>query len=490
MVVNGVMFQFFEWYVPEDGNHWNRLKADAKQLAQAGITAIWIPPAYKATGGVKDVGYGSYDLFDLGEFNQKGTVRTKYGTKQQLLDAIQEVKAQGLQVYADVVLNHKDGGDLTEEVLVQEMDWKNRNNPVSSWYNMRAYTHFTFPGRGNTYSSMQWHWWHFDALTYNADTQKADKLYRLKDRNYRTEVSPEHGNYDFLMACDLDMGEGQVDGELRYWGRWLIDTTGVDGFRIDAVKHIRASFFRNWLNHLRAHFSGRELFSVGEYWSRDLASLQEYIRKTEGVMSLFDVPLQNKFREASVSGGNFDMRRILDGTLVKEQPSLAVTIVENHDTQPLQMLENVVEPWFKPLAYALILLRQEGYPCIFYGDYYGTQYKDSKNGKEYEIFMPSHRFLIDKFLWARQAYGFGDQHDYFDHVNTIGWTRLGNQAHPGAMAVIMSDGPAGQKWMNVHRPHTQFRDWTGHIKDVITTNDDGWGNFHCLGGSVSVWLTV
>ena len=39
--------------------------------------------------------------------------------------------------------------------------------------------------------------------------------------------------------------------------------------------------------------------------------------------------------------------------------------------------------------------------------------------------MYSHSFLIDKYLFARSNFGFGDQHDYFDHPNTIGWTRLG-----------------------------------------------------------------
>ena len=47
-----------------------------------------------------------------------------------------------------------------------------------------------------------------------------------------------------------------ADGELRYWARWLVDTTNVDGFRINAGKHIRSSFFRDWLNHLRVHFGG------------------------------------------------------------------------------------------------------------------------------------------------------------------------------------------------------------------------------------------
>ena len=64
------------------------MKNQAKELADAGFTALWLPPAYKGSGGQSDVGYGVYDLFDLGEFDQKNSIRTKYGTKQQYLDAI------------------------------------------------------------------------------------------------------------------------------------------------------------------------------------------------------------------------------------------------------------------------------------------------------------------------------------------------------------------------------------------------------------------
>lgn len=57
--------QYFEWYAPNDGNHWNRLRTDAENLAEKGITSVWIPPAYKGTTQ-NDVGYGAYDLYDLG----------------------------------------------------------------------------------------------------------------------------------------------------------------------------------------------------------------------------------------------------------------------------------------------------------------------------------------------------------------------------------------------------------------------------------------
>ena len=206
-------------------------------------------------------------------------------------------------------------------------------------------------------------------------------------------------------------------------------------------------------------------------------------------MHLFDVPLHYNFSQASKTGGSYDMRGIFDNSLMKHLPLFAVTFVSNHDSQPLQALESTVEPWFKPLAYAIILLREQGYPCIFYADYYGAHYKDhGQDGNEYEIFMDSHKWIIDRLLFARKQYAYGDQYDYFDHPDIIGWTRLGSEQHPGAMAVILSNGEGGSKWMEVGKPNATFYDITDHIKEPIKTNEHGWAEFRCNGGSVSVWL--
>ena len=183
------------------------------------------------------------------------------------------------------------------------------------------------------------------------------------------------------------------------------------------------------------------------------------------------------------------MRTIFEHSLVLQQPSLAVTLVENHDTQPLQGLEAVIEAWFKPLAYALILLRKDGYPCIFYADYYGADYKDyGSDGNEYEINMPSHRFMIDVMLDARRRYAYGEQYDYLDHHNCIGFTRLGNDEHPGGLAVVLSNGEAGTKTMETGQANAVYKDATENIKDTITTDENGWAEFCCNAGSVSVWV--
>jgi alpha-amylase len=484
---NGVMMQYFHWYCPEDGSLWNQVAEKACTLAQAGITSLWLPPAYKGTGGGMDVGYGVYDLFDLGEFDQKGSVRTKYGTKDEYVRAIQTAQKAGIRIYADVVFNHKLGADLEEEVEATPFSTDNRTETVGEYQKIKAWTHFTFPGRKGKYSKLEWHWWHFDAIDYNAFNEGESAVYLLKGKSFDTNVDLEKGNFDYLMGCDLDIENPEVVGELNYWGEWCYDTTNVDGFRFDAVKHVSAEFFQKWIEHVRNH-AKRDLFAVGEYWSYEVDALHSFIETTDGKVSLFDAPLHYNFHVASQGGDTYDLTKIFDNTLVQQQPALAVTLVENHDSQPLQSLESIVEAWFKPLAYALILLRADGYPCIFYGDYYGAHYKDNKGGEEYEIWMESHQFLIDKFLQARQTYAYGEQHDYFDHPNTIGWTRLGDAEHPDGMAVILSNGENGSKWMNIGQPNCTYVDITEHVPEPVVTNDDGWAEFRCNGGSVSVWI--
>ncbi len=488
---NGVMMQYFHWYIEPNGTLWQDVANQAKDLAAAGITALWLPPAYKGSGGGFDVGYGVYDLFDLGEFEQKGSTRTKYGTKQEYLTAIKAAKAAGLQVYADVVLNHRNGGDETEKVQAVPVAWNNRNHEIGEHREIKVYTKYTFPGRKNKYSSFQWNASHFDAVNHNAYDWDDRRIYRLTDKKFQTDVDPRHGNYDFLMACDLNMSSKAVRDELKAWGKWYFATTGVDGIRIDAVKHISFLFFNGWLDFVRdLPETDRDMFAVGEYWSADITALHEYIRNTEGKMSLFDVPLHYNFHRASKSGESYDLRTIFDNTLTQQQPSLSVTFVENHDSQPLQVLESPVEPWFKPLAYALILLRQNGYPCVFYGDYYGAHYRDrGKDGNEHEVWLNDHHWIIDKLLYIRRHFAYGEQYDYFDNANLVGWTRLGDNEHDKAIAVVLSNGWGGKKWMEVGKPNTTFYDITKHMTDRVTTNEYGWGEFGCRGGSMSVWIS-
>ncbi len=486
---NGVMMQYFHWYTPDDGSLWRQLKEKAAELAKAGVTALWLPPAYKGAQGAADTGYGVYDLFDLGEFDQKGSVRTKYGTREEYLEAIQAAQKEGIHVYADIVFNHKLGADEPEEFRATPYNPEDRREAIGDPQTIKAWTHFYFPGRKGRYSELHWHWWHFNAADHNVLDEEADAVYLFEDKNFDEDVDREKGNFDYLLGCNLDINNPDVQKELYYWGEWYLKTTGVDGFRFDAVKHVKSGFFLDWLEHLKKQ-SSRDLFVVGEYWSGESQALKDFIERTDGNMMLFDVMLHYRFAEAGAQKSDYDLRGIFEGTLVQDHPELAVTLVSNHDTQPLQALESRVAAWFKPLAYALILLRRDGYPCVFAADYYGAKYTDTNhNGEEEDVEMASHQWLIDKFLHARRNHAYGDQRDYFDEPGCVGWVRTGNEVHPKGMAVVLSNGEAGSKRMETISPDTAYVDITEHIKEEVVTDSEGWGTFPCPARSVSVWVS-
>lgn len=144
---NGVLLQGFHWYIKPEEKLWKQLQEKVKSYKEMGFSAIWLPPAYKGVGGIHDNGYGVYDLYDLGEFNQKGSIETKYGTKEDYLACIQAFQKAGINVYGDIVLNHKMGADGTEIVNAKEVNRQNTNEIISGDEQIKVYTLFTFPGR-------------------------------------------------------------------------------------------------------------------------------------------------------------------------------------------------------------------------------------------------------------------------------------------------------------------------------------------------------
>ena len=478
--INGVMMQYFEWYLNCNKNLWNTVKKKGEELSRLGITAIWLPPAYKGIGGENEVGYGVYDLYDLGEFDQKGSIATKYGTKDEYLDAIVGLQQSGLDVYADIVLNHKMGADKLQTIKAVKCNWEDHTKEEGEEETVEVWTKFTFPGRNHKYSDFEWNWTHFSGIDYNSRTNEI-ALYKLKNKTWQMDVDKEHGNYDYLMGADIDFSNQEVIDECMKWGKWYLALTGVNGFRFDAVKHIESNFIRDFIREMNAYYD-KNLFSVGEYWNANVNELKNYIERTEGEISLFDVPLHYNFYQASNSNGEYDLSKILDNTLMKENPERAVTFVDNHDTQPGQALQSWIPSWFKEIAYSIILLRREGYPCIFYGDYYGIQHDNIEPMEN-----------LKTLLLLRRDRAYGEQVDYFDDKNIIGFTRLGDDDHyKSGMAVIISDKYEGSKRMYVGTKFAGERFFValGNREDEITIGEDGFGDFIVNGGSVSVYVKI
>ena len=62
---------------------WNEVARKIPEIAEAGYTSLWLPPPTKG-GGELSIGYDLFDPFDVGDKDQRGTVRTRYGTKEEL----------------------------------------------------------------------------------------------------------------------------------------------------------------------------------------------------------------------------------------------------------------------------------------------------------------------------------------------------------------------------------------------------------------------
>ncbi len=68
---------------------------------------------------------------------------------------------------------------------------------------------------------------------------------------WNDQVDDELGNFDYLMGENIDFRNHAVTEEIKYWARWVMEQTQCDGFRLDAVKHIPAWFYKEWIEHVQ-----------------------------------------------------------------------------------------------------------------------------------------------------------------------------------------------------------------------------------------------
>jgi alpha-amylase len=120
-----------------------------------GSSRFYLATAPTKAAGQNSVGYDIYDVYDLGnppfscffclllnlalgEFDQKGGVRTNWGTKEELIAAIKNAKENGIVSYVDAVLNHRFGADRVETFAAVEVDNDDRTKEVSDKYDIQV----------------------------------------------------------------------------------------------------------------------------------------------------------------------------------------------------------------------------------------------------------------------------------------------------------------------------------------------------------------
>jgi hypothetical protein len=251
-----VILQFFN-------NSWEEITYKIPEIAEAGYTGLWLPPPQKA-GSVYSVGYDLWDPFDLGSKDQRGTVKTRYGTEAELLRLIQTAHRFGMRVYFDNIMNHRafdiPGYDadtpidiypgmvpedfhlrVTEEGFYRA--WGDTANWQNTWQVQNQFLSGLIDIAQETPNA--------NFGTSEGDTHPKISIVRHPDNPEYYDYHPTLGHVGFgstnittnTIAENPSYYSEDVGSYMMRSIRWLVDRTKCDGLRLDAVKHVPGYFF-------------------------------------------------------------------------------------------------------------------------------------------------------------------------------------------------------------------------------------------------------
>ncbi|MBC7875998.1 MAG: alpha-amylase [Anaerolineales bacterium] len=404
----GVMMQTFHWDCPREDHKefqwWNYINEKIPELAKVGFTSLWLPPIHKAANLFgPSMGYDPYDYYDLGEFDQKGTVQTWFGTRAELESVIESAHKHKLSVIADMVLNHNSGADAQEV------------NPIS---NQSRWTVFNpksgkFPRNWESFHPSMYESW--DEMTFGD----------MPDLSHRNPY---------------------VFGELLKLSRWLIEEIGFDGFRYDFVKGFAASTIQSIQEYLYLKNGAyHKPYGVAEYWDNasntiNWTNLTNF--SNSNPVDAFDFALRELLKNMCDQYG-FSLRNLVEGdSVLKAQPQTTVTFVENHDIRD----EGRPITNDKLLAYSYILTH-EGYPCVFWKDYFNFNLalNGTANG-------------VAALVNVHEKYAGGSTSVLYLSDDLYIMQRGGFDNHPGLIYVLNNRGDQWNgQWVNTQWKNASFR---------------------------------
>jgi glycosidase len=241
---------------------WNEVTEKVPEIAEAGYTSLWLPPPAKGNAGGFSIGYDLFDPFDLGDKNQRGTVATRYGTKEELQRMVALAHRFGLRVYFDNVMNHR-GPDVPG--FNASVPTNLYPGAVQGDFHLQTRADGFFRNVSNVrdYGDV----WQVQNLSLlglvdiahenpNANFGPTEGITAPKPFFVRHPNNPEY--YDVNSAgqrvgfgnvtqADLNANPNTFREDINALQirslRYLIDQTKCDGLRLDAVKHVPSYFF-------------------------------------------------------------------------------------------------------------------------------------------------------------------------------------------------------------------------------------------------------
>ncbi|MFB7615972.1 pullulanase-type alpha-1,6-glucosidase [Kitasatospora sp. NPDC056181] len=277
-------------------------------IQDLGTTAIWMAPIFKnkpvqGTGDNASAGYHGYWITD---FTQ---VDPHFGTNDQLKELIAKAHQRGIKVFFDVITNH------TADVIdYQQQQYGYRSTgayPVLD-ADGRPVDETAVADAGAAWPKLTKDSFPYSPVFRNPADANAKTPAWLNDpslyhnRGDSTFVGESATEGDFSGLDDLDTQNPRVEkGFEKVYQQWVKDA-GVDGFRIDTVKHVNMAFWQQWapaLKDFAARQGNKRFFMFGEVYSGDPAVTSPYVTKGR-LQATLDFPFQNAARSYVSQGGS------------------------------------------------------------------------------------------------------------------------------------------------------------------------------------------
>jgi alpha-amylase len=420
----GVLLQAFYWNCPDLENQpfnwWNFVTGKIAALKQSGFTALWLPPASKAASNTS-MGYDLYDYYDLGDLDQKGSAKTWFGSAEELKNLIGSAHKANLQVYADLVIHQNSGADQMEVNPVDGVIRWTQFSPKSGKF-PRTFLDF----QPSVYETME-----------GLDPINFGDMPNLCHRTPQVYTQP-----------------------LEY-AIWMLDEIGFDGFRYDCARGYGAWMVRA-IQELRGLDNANPYtpFGVAECWDSDY-TIQQWMNEAnswcDNPCAAFDFDLRSKLKDLCDSYG-FSLKTLTQsGPIIYSDPALAVSFVENHDLARSNPIIND-----KMLAYSFVLTHQ-GYPCVFWQDYYN-----------YNLAQTGNNSGIDALINLHENFAGGPSDILYCDDGLYIMQRQGYKTQPGLIYVLNNTVAWNGATVASHWPNAKFSPlaWRGH--DNLDVPQDRW----------------
>jgi len=507
------ILQYFE-------SRYGTIEARVPDIFLAGYGAIYTPPPGRADQGDFSVGYDAYDRFDLGTPGHP----TLYGTETGLKKAVAEVHKFG-DYYIDYIINHNGFSDAATPGFLEAggypgmvLQWPGTSdgdfNSAYEWGDVRGRLAGLIDIDHGTNIPLVRNPVPGYALNIPAGTTPAyGRLANVPDEANR-RFYPDTGLQP-IMVFDPSTGEGDITvypfnvadplagdpvaenatGYLMRNAQWMVQAIGVDGFRIDAAKHIEGfalDYFDRavYRSSLRPYLNGatRQVFSWCEAYDGNQDYLQTFVKKTidpgqpgviGGNRDALDFPLYFALKAnlehtgtagawQSISGASLDLHD--DGL---HNGSQGVMFVQSHDDFAPWQLANV--------AYAYVLMQPGNAIVYFNAQEFGTGRDFPKDGRG-DALGGAFGTTITRLVDLRNRYGEGDYRErWIDDQGLFVFERSGS-----CMVGLSNRGDGGfdERKVRVDLPWgTHLVELTGNaadpavdpyndIPEVVTVYDD------------------